>query len=122
LEEHLDREGRKLADADPAMVRSASSERTWVLSLEARSEPAGSNIFPLVHFTSTDWPSVAYQRDIEWEGRAMLAIQLPGTDENAAWLIAAPTLWDKFPATVRRFAPSIVPPQPDRGVAPGDGD
>jgi uncharacterized protein len=115
LEEHLAREGRKLAEADPAMARSASSDRTWVLSLEARSEPAGSNIFPLVHFTNNDWPSVAYQRDIEWEGRPMLAIQLPGDEENAAWLIAAPTLWDKFSVTGRRFAP----PQPDAGEATG---
>lgn len=111
VEEHLEREGRKLAEADPANARSASGERTWVLSLEARSETAGSNVFPLVHFTSADWPGVSYQRDIEWEGRQMLAIQLPGADENAAWLIAAPTLWDKFPATVRRFAPN-APDQP----------
>jgi RNA polymerase sigma factor (sigma-70 family) len=114
LEEHLEQEGRKLAEADPANARSTSGERTWVLSLEARTEPAGSNIFPLVHFTSTDWPGVSYQRDIEWEGRQMLAIQLPGADENAAWLIAVPTLWDKLPKTVRRFAPG-APAQPAEG-------
>jgi bifunctional DNase/RNase len=120
LDEHLEREGRKLVEADPKLARSTSDERTWVLSLEARSEPAGSNIFPLVHFTSTDWPSVAYQRDIEWEGRAMLAIELPGADENAAWLIAAPTLWDKHSVIVRRFAPPVTPPQPDVGEETGD--
>jgi RNA polymerase sigma factor (sigma-70 family) len=116
LEQHLEREGRKLAAADPANALSASRERTWVLSLEARTEPAGSNVFPLVHFASADWPSASYQRDIEWDGRRMLAIQLPGADENAAWLIAAPTLWDKFPATVWRFAPS-APDQPAGGEA-----
>jgi RNA polymerase sigma factor (sigma-70 family) len=120
LQEHLEREGRRFVEADPALARSTTGERTWVLSLEARTEPAGSNIFPLVHFTSTDWPSVAYQRDIEWEGRAMLAIQLPGTDENAAWLIAAPTLWDKFPSTVRRFASPGAPLQPDVGEQAND--
>jgi bifunctional DNase/RNase len=118
LDEHMEREGLKLAEADPAMARSASGERTWVLALEARTEPNSSNTFPLLHFTSTDWPSVAYQRDIDWEGRKMLAIQLPGDEENAAWLIAAPTLWDKFSVTGRRFAP----PQPDAGETPGDAD
>ena len=53
--------------------------------------------------------------DIEWEGRPMLAIQLPGADENAAWLIARPTLWDQFPATVRRYAPPTAPAQLDVG-------
>jgi bifunctional DNase/RNase len=105
LDERLKQDEQHLASADPAMARSTSGERTWVLSLEARTEPTSSHTFPLIHFTSTDWPSVAYQRDIEWEGRKMMAIQLPGTDEHAAWLIAAPTLWDTFPATVRRFAP-----------------
>jgi uncharacterized protein len=105
LDTRIEQDERRLADDDPANARPASGERTWVLSLEARSEPAGSNVFPLVHFTSTDWPGVAYQRDIEWEGRAMLAIRLPGADENAAWLIAAPTLWDKHSVMVRRYAP-----------------
>jgi RNA polymerase sigma factor (sigma-70 family) len=119
LEQHLDREGRKLAEADPAIARSTSSERTWVLSLEARTEPAGSNIFPLVHFTSADWPDVRYQRDIEWEGRQMMAVQLPGADENAAWLIAVPTLWDRFSVTGTRFMPPAPAPQPAEGEAPG---
>jgi len=119
LDARIKHDEQRLGDDDPAMVRSTSGERTWVLALEARTEPNSSNTFPLLHFTSTDWPSVAYQRDIEWEGRAMLAIQLPGADENAAWLIAAPTLWDHIPATVRRFAPPVVPPQPDVGEAPG---
>jgi len=57
------------------------------------------------------------QRDIDWEGRKMLAIQLPGADENAAWLIAAPTLWDQFHATITRFAPRGAPPQPDAAEA-----
>ena len=57
--------------------------------------------------------------DIDWEGRKMLAIQLPGADENAAWLIAAPTLWEQFPATVRRFAPPAAPP-PTAGEATSD--
>ena len=116
LEERLTQDEQQLASTDPAMARSASGERTWVLSLEARMEPAGSNIFPLVHFTSTDWPGVSYQRDIEWEGRQMMAIQLPGADENAAWLIAAPTLWDRIPATVMRWLPD-VPSQPAEGEA-----
>jgi len=117
LDTRIEQDERRLADDDPANARPASGERTWVLSLEARSEPAGSNVFPLVHFTSTDWPGVAYQRDIEWEGRQMMAIQLPGADENAAWLIAAPTLWDRIPATVMRWLPG-VPPQPAEGEAP----
>jgi hypothetical protein len=75
------------------------------LLLEARTVPAGSNVFPLIHFTSTDWPGVSYQRDIEWEGRQMLAIQLPGAEENAAWLTSTPMVWDKFPATIKRFTP-----------------
>jgi len=116
LAERLKQDEQHLASSDPAMARSTSGERTWVLSLEARTEPTSSNTFPLIHFTSIDWPGVAYQRDIEWEGRKMLAIQLPGADENAAWLIAAPTLWDKFPATVTRFAP----PQPDAGEGEND--
>ena len=119
LDERIKHDEQHLAKDDPAMLRATSGERTWVLALEARTEPNSSNTFPLLHFTSTDWPSVAYQRDIEWEGRAMLAIQLPGADENAAWLIAAPTLWDHIPATVQRFAPPVVPPQPDVGEAPG---
>jgi RNA polymerase sigma factor (sigma-70 family) len=118
IEEHLEREGLKLAEADPANARSTSGEPTWVLSLEARTEPVGSNIFPLVHFTSTDWPGVRYQRDIEWEGRQMMAIQLPGADENAAWLIAAPTFWDKFPAIVKRWLPGMTA-QPAEDEAPG---
>jgi RNA polymerase sigma factor (sigma-70 family) len=117
LVERLKQDEQHLASVDPAMARSTSGERTWVLSLEARTEPTSSNTFPLVHFTSTDWPGVAYQRDIEWEGRKMMAIQLPGADENAAWLIAAPTLWDKFPATVMRFAPPAGPSQPTEGEA-----
>jgi RNA polymerase sigma factor (sigma-70 family) len=120
LDERFKQDEQHLASSDPAMARSTSGERTWVLSLEARTEPTSSNTFPLIHFTSTDWPSVAYQRDIEWEGRQMLAIQLPGADENAAWLIATPTLWDQFPATIMRFAPPTTPPQPDAGGAISD--
>jgi RNA polymerase sigma factor (sigma-70 family) len=119
LEEHLDREGRKLAEADPTVARSASGERMYILSLEARTEPTSSNTFPLLHFTSADWPSVSYQRDIEWEGRKMMAVRLPGDEDNAAWLIAAPTLWDKFATTVWRLAPSVIPPQSAEGEAPG---
>src|SRR5215213_6523796 len=82
LDERLSQDEQRLASSDPANMRPASGERTWVLSLEARTEPTSSNTFPLLHFTNADWPSVAYQRDIEWEGRPMLAIQLPGVDEN----------------------------------------
>ena len=119
LDARIKHDEQRLGDDDPAMVRSTSGERTWVLALEARTEPNSSNTFPLIHFTSPDWPGVAYQRDIEWEGRKMLAIQLPGADENAAWLIAAPTLWEQFPATVRRFAPPAAPP-PTAGEATSD--
>jgi hypothetical protein len=91
----------------------------YILSLEARTEPTSSNTFPLLHFTSADWPSVSYQRDIEWEGRKMMAVRLPGDEDNAAWLIAAPTLWDKFATTVWRLAPSVIPPQSAEGEALG---
>ena len=53
----------------------------------------------------------------------MMAIQLPGAAENAAWLIAAPTLWDMFPTTVLRFALPAGPssPQPPSPAAAGEG-
>jgi len=121
LYKRIEQDEQRHAHDNTAMARPSSGEPTWVLALERRTEPTSSNTFPLLHFTSADWPSVAYQRDIEWEGRKMLAIQLPGADENAAWLIAAPTLWDSL-ATVRRFTQPLAPPQPDAGATPSDAD
>jgi calcineurin-like phosphoesterase family protein len=60
------------------------------------------------HFTSATWPSTDHFRDIEWEGRKMMAVQLPAAD-NEAWLIVKPSFWEQF--TTQTIKPADKSPQ-----------
>jgi hypothetical protein len=100
LDERLKQDEQVLATTYPAPP---AGEQTWVLQFEARTEPTHSKHFPVLYFKSTDWPGAPYIRDIEWEGQKRMAIRLPGSDENAAWLIVDPTLWEKVTDTVWKF-------------------
>ncbi len=111
LEERLKQDEQHVAAELAASAR--PGENTWVLLFESRTETGPSNVFPVLHFTSADWPGTSYQRELEWEGRKMMAVQLPGANENAAWLIVDPAFWERTAGAVWKFAQRPEPQPPE---------
>ncbi|HEX9373558.1 MAG TPA: bifunctional nuclease domain-containing protein, partial [Roseiflexaceae bacterium] len=58
LEERLKQDEQHVAAELAASAR--PGENTWVLLFESRTETGPSNVFPVLHFTSADWPGTSY--------------------------------------------------------------
>lgn len=85
-------------------------ETAWVLVLNAGVGTSQQRTIPVAEFTSADWPGPNYQRDVVWDERQMLAIQLPTPTEQAAWLIVPPDFWERHAISIIR--PSEPPEAP----------
>jgi len=108
-EEWMQREAPEVIGAGP-FLRKDPVEQTWALVLTAGLGTAQQRSISLQEFTSAEWPSGADSRDIEWEGRNMLAVALPGSAERETWLIVKPNFWEQF--TTVTIAP-VTSPQPN---------
>ncbi len=86
------------------LARAEPFERAWALQLTSSPGTPNQLAITLAHFTTGDWPSPQYQRDVTWDGRQMLAIELPGADPQASWLIVPPDFWEHHATTIIRPA------------------
>ena len=71
-------------------------EREWALVFASGIGTEAQRFIPLVEFTRADWPASADLRDIEWEGRKMMAVHVPSTSDRETWLLVKPSFWEQF--------------------------
>jgi RNA polymerase sigma factor (sigma-70 family) len=105
-----DEEWFKRHAADEAAAEQQPVEREWALVFATGIGTEAQRFVPLVEFTRADWPSSADLRDIEWEGRKMMAVRVPGSDDRETWLLVKPNFWEQL--TTVTLKPESSPPQP----------
>jgi len=84
-------------------------ETVWALVLNAGVGTSQQRTIQVAEFTSTDWPSPSYQRDVVWDERQMLAIQLPAPTDQAPWLIVSPDFWERQVTIIKSGEPPEAP-------------
>jgi bifunctional DNase/RNase len=91
------------------LARTDPVEQSWALVLNAGVGTPQQRTIPLAEFTSAEWPSPSYQRDLVWDERQMLAIRLPAATEQATWLIVPPDFWERQATIIKPSEPPEAP-------------